>query len=146
MAILASAALGTTAINVLYAQNKSPGAYVIVDINAFNNAEEFKTLIPKLGPANAAFGVKPIVQTETAVGLDGTAPKRFAIIPFDSVDNDPVFVLVMLVSPQERPSDHLRALEGVSRCLKDKDFVQSLRKATSAQEIWDLICKHDRGA
>jgi mannitol/fructose-specific phosphotransferase system IIA component (Ntr-type) len=66
-------------------------------------------------------------------------------VPFDSVDNDPVFVLVMLVSPQDRPSDHLRALESVSRCLKDKAFVQSLRVATSPQEIWDLICKHDRG-
>jgi nitrogen PTS system EIIA component len=64
-------------------------------------------------------------------------------VPFDSVDNDPVFVLVMLVSPQERPSEHLRALEGVSRCLKDKAFVQSLRNATTPQQIWELICNHD---
>jgi len=67
-------------------------------------------------------------------------------VPFDSVDNDPVFVLVMLISPQERPSEHLRALEGVSRCLKDKEFVRSLRQATSAQQIWDLICVHDKSA
>jgi mannitol/fructose-specific phosphotransferase system IIA component (Ntr-type) len=64
-------------------------------------------------------------------------------IPFDSVDNDPVFVLVMLISPQERPSEHLRALEGVSRCLKDKNFVSSLRKATTPQQIWDLISAHN---
>jgi mannitol/fructose-specific phosphotransferase system IIA component (Ntr-type) len=78
--------------------------------------------------------------------LVGTVAVSTKGVPFDSVDNDPVYVLVMLVSPQERPSDHLRALEGVSRCLKDKAFVQSLRKAASPQEIWDLICKHDRGA
>lgn len=78
--------------------------------------------------------------------LVGTVAVSSKGVPFDSVDNDPVYVLVMLVSPQERPSDHLRALEGVSRCLKDKNFVQSLRKAASPQEIWDLICKHDRGA
>jgi len=78
--------------------------------------------------------------------LVGTVAVSTKGVPFDSVDNDPVYVLVMLVSPQERPSDHLRALEGVSRCLKDKEFVQSLRKAASPQEIWDLICKHDRGA
>ena len=64
-------------------------------------------------------------------------------MPFDSVDNDPVHVLVMLVSPQERPSEHLRALEGVSRCLKDKNFVRSLREATTPQQIWELICNHD---
>lgn len=77
------------------------------------------------------------------VGAVGVSTKG---VPFDSVDNDPVYVLVMLISPQERPSDHLRALEGVSRCLKDKAFVQSLRTAGSPQEIWDLIGKHDRGA
>lgn len=67
-------------------------------------------------------------------------------IPFDAVDNEPVHVLFMLISPQERPSEHLRALEGVSRCLKDKNFVRSLRQATSPQQIWDLICNNDRGA
>lgn len=67
-------------------------------------------------------------------------------VPFDSVDNDPVYVLVMLISPQERPSEHLRALEGVSRCLKDKNFVKTLRQAKTPQEVWDLIYNHDRGA
>jgi nitrogen PTS system EIIA component len=78
--------------------------------------------------------------------LVGAVAVSQAGVPFDSVDNDPVFVLVMLISPQERPSEHLRALEGVSRCLKDKAFVQSLREAKSAQLIWDLICNHDRTA
>ncbi|MBI1832968.1 MAG: PTS sugar transporter subunit IIA [Planctomycetes bacterium] len=77
------------------------------------------------------------------VGAVALAPQG---VPFDSVDNDPVFVLVMLISPQERPSEHLRALEGVSRCLKDKKFVQSLREAKSPDQIWDLICNHERGA
>ena len=63
-------------------------------------------------------------------------------VPFESVDGEPVHVLVMLISPQERPSEHLRALEGVSRCLKDKKFVQSLRQATSPQQVWELICNH----
>ena len=76
------------------------------------------------------------------VGAVAIAP---AGVPFDSVDGNAVHVLVMLISPQERPSEHLRALEGVSRCLKDKDFVQSLRQATTPQQIWDLICNHDRG-
>src|SRR5262245_36039253 len=58
--------------------------------------------------------------------LVGTVAVAPAGVPFESVDNEPVYVLVMLISPQERPSEHLRALEGVSRCLKDKDFVRSL--------------------
>jgi PTS system nitrogen regulatory IIA component len=78
--------------------------------------------------------------------LVGTVALSQKGIPFDSVDNEPVHVFVMLISPQERPSDDLRALEGVSRCLKDKNFVQSLRQATTPQQIWELICNHDRGA
>jgi nitrogen PTS system EIIA component len=78
--------------------------------------------------------------------LVGTVALSTKGVPFDSVDNDPVRVLVMLISPQERPSDHLRALEGVSRCLKDKNFVRSLEQATSPQQIWDLISNHDRSA
>jgi nitrogen PTS system EIIA component len=80
---------------------------------------------------------------ERLVGAVAVSP---AGVPFDSVDSDPVYVLVMLISPQERPSEHLRALEGVSRCLKDKNFVRSLREAKSPQQIWDLICNHDRTA
>lgn len=80
---------------------------------------------------------------ERLVGTVAVTPKG---VPFDSVDNESVFVLVMLISPQERPSEHLRALEGVSRCLKDKEFVRALRQATATQQIWDLICNHDRTA
>jgi len=80
---------------------------------------------------------------ERLVGAVAVSP---AGVPFESVDNDPVYVLVMLISPQERPSEHLRALEGVSRCLKDKNFVRSLREAKSPQQIWDLICNHDRAS
>jgi PTS system nitrogen regulatory IIA component len=80
---------------------------------------------------------------ERLIGTVAVSPKG---VPFDSVDNDSVYVLVMLISPQERPSEHLRALEGVSRCLKDKNFVRSLRQATTPQQIWDLICNHDQGA
>ncbi|MBI3823581.1 MAG: PTS sugar transporter subunit IIA [Planctomycetes bacterium] len=80
---------------------------------------------------------------ERLVGAVAISPKG---VPFDSVDNDPVYVLIMLISPQERPSEHLRALEGVSRCLKDKNFVRSLRQATTPQQIWDLISNHERGA
>src|SRR5436853_281859 len=40
-------------------------------------------------------------------------------VAFESLDGEPVHVLVMLISPQDRPGDHLRALENVSRTLKD---------------------------
>ena len=64
-------------------------------------------------------------------------------VPFESLDGEPVHVFVMLISPQERPGDHLRALENVSRCLRDDNFVRSLRQATTPQQVWDLLSRHD---
>lgn len=64
-------------------------------------------------------------------------------VAFDSLDGEPVHVLVMLVSPQDRPGDHLRALENVSRTLKDDGFVRKLRQATTQEEIWDLLTGPD---
>src|SRR5436305_563247 len=64
-------------------------------------------------------------------------------VPFESLDGEPVHVFVMLISPQERPGDHLRALENVSRCLHDDNFVKSLRQATSPLQVWDLLGRQD---
>jgi mannitol/fructose-specific phosphotransferase system IIA component (Ntr-type) len=60
-------------------------------------------------------------------------------VPFDALDGEPVHVFVMLISPQDRPGDHLRALENVSRSLRDDGFVRSLRQAPSREAIWDLL-------
>jgi mannitol/fructose-specific phosphotransferase system IIA component (Ntr-type) len=60
-------------------------------------------------------------------------------VNFESVDGEPVHVLVLLVSPQERPGDHLRALENVARSMRDDGFVRELRAATTRDEIWRLL-------
>jgi len=52
----------------------------------------------------------------------------------------------MLISPQDRPRDHLLALENVSRTLRDDAFVRSLRGATTNKAIWDLLEEQERQA
>jgi uncharacterized protein (DUF1330 family) len=86
LALLVGAALGATAITGLNAQGKAPGAYVVIDIAAINNPDVFKTLLPKAGPANSAFDAQVVIRTENIVGLDGTPPKRFIVLAFDSMD------------------------------------------------------------
>jgi nitrogen PTS system EIIA component len=65
-------------------------------------------------------------------------------VSFDSLDGEPVHVFVLLISPQDRPGDHLRALENVSRSLRDDGFVRSLRQATTREAIWDLLGEVDQ--
>jgi mannitol/fructose-specific phosphotransferase system IIA component (Ntr-type) len=65
-------------------------------------------------------------------------------VSFDSLDGEPVHVFVLLISPQDRPGDHLRALENVSRSLRDDGFVRSLRQSTTREAIWDLLGEVDQ--
>ncbi len=71
--------------------------------------------------------------------LIGTLALSPAGVPFDSIDGEPVYVFVLLVSPQDRPGDHLRALENVVRTMKDETFVKNLRQAATRADIWHLL-------
>jgi PTS system nitrogen regulatory IIA component len=71
--------------------------------------------------------------------LIGTIALSKTGVPFESLDGEPVHVFILLISPQDRTGDHLRALENVSRSLKDEYFVQSLRKAATREQIWGLL-------
>jgi uncharacterized protein (DUF1330 family) len=84
LAILAGGAIGATAVNGLHAQGSAPAAYAIVDISAVTNPDVFKTLLPKAGPAMAAFGGKYIIRTDKITNVDGTPPARFVVIAFDN--------------------------------------------------------------
>ena len=113
-----------------------------------NESEEIVKAIQKrelLGSTGIGRGVAiPHTKHGSVDRLIGTVAVSRAGVPFDSIDNEPVHILIMLISPQERPSDHLRALEGVSRALRDDAFVKALRQATTPQQIWDLIVEQDR--
>jgi PTS system fructose-specific IIA component/PTS system nitrogen regulatory IIA component len=71
--------------------------------------------------------------------LIGTVAISKVGIPFDSVDGEPVHVLFLLISPQDRPGDHLRALENVARSMRDDGFVRSLRQSTTREAVWELL-------
>jgi nitrogen PTS system EIIA component len=113
-----------------------------------NEPEEIIKAIHKrelLGSTGIGRGVAiPHTKHYSVDRLIGTVGLSRAGIPFDSIDGEPVYILFMLISPQERPSDHLRALEGVSRSLRDDNFVHALRQATTPQQIWDLIVAQDK--
>lgn len=75
--------------------------------------------------------------------LIGTLAISHKGIPFDSLDGLPVNVLVMLISPQDRPGDHLRALEYVSRSLRDDVFVYNLKQAGTREDVCRLLDQLD---
>ena len=71
--------------------------------------------------------------------LIGTVALSAKGVPFESIDGEPVYVFVLLISPQDRPGDHLRALENVVRTMRDDTFVKNLRQAMTQDAIWKLL-------
>jgi mannitol/fructose-specific phosphotransferase system IIA component (Ntr-type) len=98
-----------------------------------------------LGSTGIGRGVAiPHTKHTSVERLVGTVAISKNGVSFDSLDGEPVHVFVLLVSPQDRPGDHLRALENVSRTLRDDGFVRALRQATSREQIWSLLDESDQ--
>ena len=93
-----------------------------------------------LGSTGIGRGVAiPHTKHNSVERLIGTVAISSKGIAFDSLDGEPVHVFVLLISPQDRPGDHLRALENVSRSLRDDNFVRALRAAKTREEILALL-------
>jgi PTS system nitrogen regulatory IIA component len=64
-------------------------------------------------------------------------------VDFQSLDAKPVFLFFLLVTPESKPGDHLKALARISRILKNPVLRESLRTAPHRQELQRLIYQED---
>ncbi len=86
IALFAGVVIGGAFVQGPRARGTQP-AYVIVDISEITDPEGFKA-VPAKATADslAPFGGKYLIRTDKITALDGTAPKRFVVIAFDSVE------------------------------------------------------------
>lgn len=64
-------------------------------------------------------------------------------VDFESLDGEAVFILFLLVSPPDRPGEHLRALETISRHLRNQDFCNFLKQSQKPEDVWELLKEAD---
>jgi PTS system nitrogen regulatory IIA component len=64
-------------------------------------------------------------------------------VDFDAMDGNPVHIFFVLIAPEDSPGDHLKALARISRVLKNRSFRKRLLDASSAGELYQLICEED---
>lgn len=64
-------------------------------------------------------------------------------VDFNSLDGEKVQLVFLLVSPPDRPGDHLRALENISRQLRDDTFCRFLKQSKTAEDIVQLLEEAD---
>lgn len=94
----------------------------------------------ELGSTGIGMGVAvPHTRHQSLQRLVGTVALSNNGVDFAALDGDPVDIFFLLVSPQNQPGDHLRALENISRHLKDERFVNFLRQAKTRQDVIELL-------
>ena len=84
LSMLAGRVLGGVAIEGLHAQAKPP-TYVVIDIASMTEGFKAVPASPGAKPERlTALGGRYIMRTEAITALDGTPPKRFVVLAFDS--------------------------------------------------------------
>lgn len=65
-------------------------------------------------------------------------------IEFDSLDQEPVNIIALLLSNQKEAGLHLKMLAFLARMLRDKYFVQQLKNAPTSEDVLALVNKQQQ--
>ena len=140
---------------------------VLMDVRATSKKQIIQTLAEKIAKQLPGVDTRDIVTTAmererlgtTGVGSGVALPHAriagvetvtaaFARldtpIDFDSVDERPVDLVVLLVAPENAGGLHLRALAKVARLLRREDVRARLRQAPSSEALHVILTESDK--
>ncbi len=60
-------------------------------------------------------------------------------IPFDSLDEEPVDLIFLLLAPEQAGADHLKALARISRVLRDPQAIEKLRSSRDKATLYAVL-------
>jgi mannitol/fructose-specific phosphotransferase system IIA component (Ntr-type) len=87
----------------------------------------------------------PHVKHPRITKMAGTVGRSVAGVDFSALDHQPVYSVVLLLSPENQPQQHLQAMNLVfSNLLKD-NFRRFLRQSDTSEKIVDLLDEADQG-
>lgn len=141
---------------------------VIADLHAANKEQAIREMVASLcsagriRPEDQEAIVKAIMTREelgsTGIGRGVAVPhtKHSSVdsliatvglchngLDFQSLDGGDVYIIFLLVSPPDRPGDHLRGLETITRHLKRDDFCRFLRQSKTRAQVMELLREAD---
>ena len=64
-------------------------------------------------------------------------------IDFQSIDEQPVDLIFLLLAPESAGADHLKALARVSRLLRDKTVCEKLRGTDQSESLFVLLTQDE---
>ena len=108
------------------------------EITGYDAAEllEAITAREELGSTGLGNGIAiPHGKVSGLKGVTALLARLDTPIEFDSVDDQPVDIIVMLLAPTGAGADHLKALSRVARLLRTESVVEDLRQATDPDQL-----------
>ena len=140
-------ALGADRLSVVVASLTSLAVYLVplvallMSFDAVAGEVERGTLPLLLTYPVSRAQVREIAQAKMAdlSGVRGLFLQLARPIDFQAVDGLPVDLLFVLLSPLDAGADHLKALAGVSRMLRNDAIAERLRGAKSDEALYALL-------
>ena len=87
----------------------------------------------------------PHVKHPKVKKMAGSIGRSTAGIDFAALDHQPVFSIVLLLSPENEPQQHLQAMNIVFSNLQKDMFRRFLRQASTREAIVELLDEADQG-
>ncbi len=134
----------------LTATDKQAAIYELVDLlaqqHAIANVDELKKVVwerETTRTTGIGNGIAiPHGKTSSNDQLLMAVGKPASPMEFDSLDQKPVNLILLLVSPTDQTSLHIQALAAVSQMLVNDETRENISQATDAQTVFDLIEKN----
>jgi len=105
-----------------------------------------KAVIKRENEASTGMGkgvAVPHVKHPAAKSVVGAVGLSAAGIDFSALDEQPVYSVILLVSPMSNPDKHLQAMENVFKHLQKERFRKFLRQCRTPEELEDLLNEAD---
>lgn len=112
------------------------------EVTGINERTVFDTILERENLGSTGFGGSTALPHGRLAELNqvyGLFARLHSPIDFDAIDNKPVDLVFLLLSPESNGADHLTALAQISRILKDEATCTKLRAAASNEEIYALL-------
>ena len=87
----------------------------------------------------------PHVKHAKVKKMAGTVGRSGPGLDFSALDHQPVYSIVLLLSPEQHPQHHLQAMNVVFSNLQEDMFRRFLRQANTKKDIVDLLDEADDG-
>lgn len=98
----------------------------------------------KLGSTGIGQGVAvPHAKNKASTKVIGTFGRSKKGVEYNALDGEPVFSIFLLISPEDSPGPHLRALAHISKLIRDTTFCRFLKEAKDLKELKDLLEEAD---